>query len=102
MAIWDGYGSRPLNTSPGGRPAAYKSSDGGASWTRQDTGFPKQHAYFTVYRQAMSCDNHDPLGLYIGTTNGEVWASFDEGNLWQKIVGYLPKITSIEVYEDWS
>ncbi len=87
-------------TSPDGKPAAYMSTDAGESWIRQDSGFPKQHAYFTVYRQAMSCDNYDPLGLYIGTTNGEVWASFDEGLFWQKICQYLPKITSIEVCVD--
>ena len=27
-------------TSPGGRPAVYRTSDAGASWTRQDRGFP--------------------------------------------------------------
>ena len=86
-------------TSPQGKPATYISKDGGKSWTRQDKGFPKEHGYFTVYRQAMSSDENDPLGLYIGTTSGEIWGSFDEGNSWQCLVKHLPKILSVEAIE---
>ena len=92
----DGSGLWP-RTSPDGKPAVYKSSDGGASWQRQDTGFPKQQAWWTVKRQAMAADTEDSLGLYFGTTNGEVWASFDEGNNWQKIASNLPHVYSIAI-----
>ncbi len=30
-------------------------------------------------RQAMCSDARDPVGLYFGTTSGEIWASRDEG-----------------------
>ncbi|MHA2168667.1 MAG: WD40/YVTN/BNR-like repeat-containing protein [Candidatus Kariarchaeaceae archaeon] len=84
-------------TSVNGEPAVYKSTDAGESWVRKDHGFPKKNAWFTVYRQSMNHDDLDPLGIYVGTTAGEIWASFDEGESWEKIVEHLPDVYSIEV-----
>ena len=85
-------------TSPGGRPAAYVTRDAGKSWTRQDNGLPKR-GWFTVKRQAMTTDSHDPVGVYFGTTSGEVWASTDEGNSWAAVAQHLPEIYSVELAE---
>ena len=82
-------------TSPGGRPAAYVTRDAGATWARQDDGLPDQ-GWFTVKRQAMTTDDGDPVGVYFGTTSGEVWASPDEGASWAPILEHLPEIYSIE------
>jgi len=82
-------------TSPEGRPAAYVTRDAGASWTRQDGGLP-EHGWFTVKRQAMTTDDGDPVGVYFGTTSGEVWASADEGASWTSILAHLPEIYSVE------
>ena len=46
-------------TSPGRRPAAYITRNAGRTWKRQ----------------AMSRDERDPVGLYFGTTGGEVWGA---------------------------
>ncbi len=73
----------------------YVTRDAGESWHRQDAGFPER-GWFTVKRQAMSADGGDPLGLYFGTTSGEVWASNDEGEHWQCIAAHLPEIYSVE------
>jgi photosystem II stability/assembly factor-like uncharacterized protein len=86
-------------TSPAGRPATFVSRNGGKSWSRQAKGFPESHGYFTVFRQAMKCDTADPVGLYLGTTAGEIWSSRDEGGSWRRIVDHLPRILSIEVVE---
>ena len=83
--------------SPDGRPAAYRTRDGGASWERQDNGFPTEQGWFTVKRQAMCGDGRDPMGLYLGTTGGEVWASADEGESWRQIAAHLPEIYSVAV-----
>ena len=86
-------------TSPGGRPAVFCSRNGGSSWSRQAKGFPGSNGWFTVFRQAMKSDAHDPVGLYLGTTAGEIWASRDEGSTWRLIAGHLPRILSLEVVE---
>ena len=82
-------------TSPDGRPAAFITRDAGAHWTRQDNGLPET-AWFTVKRQAMTTDEADPVGVYFGTTSGEVWASADEGDSWDRILEHLPEIYSVE------
>ncbi|WP_296596216.1 glycosyl hydrolase [Phenylobacterium sp.] len=94
--VWpmDGTEAWP-RTSPGGRPAAYRTRDGGASWERQDRGFPTEQGWFTVKRQAFCADACDPLGLYIGTTGGEIWMSGDEGESWRQIAAHLPEIYSV-------
>lgn len=82
-------------TSPDGRPAVYRTADGGQSWVRQDAGLPER-GWLTVKRQAMTTDAADPVGLYLGTTGGEVWASADEGASWRCIAAHLPEIYSVE------
>jgi len=83
-------------TSPDGRPAAYVTRDAGTSWTRCDAGLPSR-GWLTVKRQAMTVDQADPVGVYFGTTGGEVWASADEGSSWRQIAAHLPEIYSVEV-----
>jgi len=82
-------------TSPDGKPATYVSEDGGASWRRQDRGLPRRHAYFTVKRQAMTVDGLDPVGVYFGTTGGEVWGSSDQGESWGCLARHLPEVYSL-------
>ena len=94
----DGTGDWP-RTSPGGRPAVYRTRDGGASWERRDAGFPTQQAWFTVKRQSLVVDGGAPVGLYLGTTAGEVWASFDEGDTFTCLLRHLPQIHALSVGE---
>jgi len=79
-----------------GRPAAYVTRDGGATWAPQTNGLPER-AWFTVKRQAMTTDAGDPVGVYFGTTSGEVWASADEGASWTNLARHLPEIYSVEM-----
>jgi photosystem II stability/assembly factor-like uncharacterized protein len=82
--------------SPGGKPAVYKTKDSGKTWHRLNSGFPEKQAWWTVKRQAMSADRGDPVGLYFGTTSGELWMSRDEGRKWACIARNLPEIYSVE------
>jgi photosystem II stability/assembly factor-like uncharacterized protein len=82
-------------TSPDGRPAAYITRDAGDTWTRLTRGLPER-AWFTVKRQAMTVDTADPVGVYFGTTSGEIWSSADEGASWTRIAEHLPEIYSVE------
>lgn len=83
-------------TSPEGRPAVYRTRDGGASWQRCDAGLPAEQAWWTVKRQAMAADAGSPVGLYFGTTSGELWASSDEGDQWRCLARHLPEIYAVE------
>ncbi len=83
-------------TSPGGSPAAYVTRNGGKTWQRQDGGMPKSEAWWTVKRQAMAADACPKVGLYLGTTSGEVWASRNEGKAWAPIARHLPEIYAVE------
>ncbi len=84
-------------TSPDGRPAVYATRDGGERWQRLDAGLPREQAWWTVKRQAMTADTFDPVGLYFGTTSGELWASADEGAAWTCIARHLPEIYAVEI-----
>ena len=86
-------------TSPDGKPAVYRTRDAGATWERQDRGFPKKQGWFTVKRQAFCRDDTKPVGLYLGTTGGEVWASTNEGTRFSQIAAHLPEIYSVEAVE---
>jgi hypothetical protein len=86
-------------TSPNGEAAVYRTSDAGASWQRLDRGLPDGLALYTVLRQCMSVDRQDPVGVYFGTTSGELWASANEGDDWSCIAQHLPQILSVEASE---
>jgi photosystem II stability/assembly factor-like uncharacterized protein len=91
-------GSRAWSrTAPKGQPGLYRTRDGGKKWSRQDRGLPRSHAYWSVKRQALAQDAHDPLGVYIGTSQGEIWGSFNEGRSWRCLARHLPEIYSLEV-----
>jgi photosystem II stability/assembly factor-like uncharacterized protein len=86
-------------TSPDGVPAVYMTRDGGERWRRLDSGLPERQAWWTVKRQAMTADTGNPVGLYFGTTSGELWTGRDEGNRWTCIARNLPEIYAVEAAE---
>lgn len=90
----DGTGSWP-RTPPGGKPAIYRTRDAGGSWQRCDAGLPKSQAWWTVKRQCMCADEHNPAGLYLGTTAGEIWASDDEADSFHLLFRDLPQVHSL-------
>jgi photosystem II stability/assembly factor-like uncharacterized protein len=83
-------------TSPGGKPSVYVTRNGGKRWQRLDAGLPGSQAWWTVKRQAMTSDVQNPVGLYFGTTSGELWMSRDEGKRWACIARNLPEIYAVE------
>ncbi|HEX5209556.1 MAG TPA: hypothetical protein VFW10_17395 [Steroidobacteraceae bacterium] len=83
-------------TSIDGKPAVYRTTDGGESWRRLDRGLPRSQAWMTVLRQAMCTDGRaQRVGLYFGTTGGEVWAGANGGERWRCIARHLPEIYSV-------
>ena len=81
--------------SPGGRPAAYVSRDGG------EAGSARMPACPSSRRGGRSSDRRWPptpaaRSAYIGTTSGELWHSRDEGSHWHCLARHLPEIYAVE------
>jgi hypothetical protein len=47
----------------------------------------------------MCADAHDPVGVYFGTTSGELWATADEAASFRCLVRHLPHIFSVTAGE---
>jgi len=84
-------------TAPAGRPAAYVTRNGGESWQRLDDGLPREQAWWTIKRQAMTVDAQPEPALYLGTTSGELWIGHEGGARWENIARHLPEIYAVEV-----
>jgi photosystem II stability/assembly factor-like uncharacterized protein len=81
---------------PGGAAAVWRTHDGGETWIRSGEGLPQKDAYVGVLREAMAHDDRDPVGVYFGTSTGQLYASADEGRTWSRIADNLPPIWSVE------
>jgi hypothetical protein len=78
-----------------GQLAVYRTRDGGKSWQRLSDGLPGPGDYQSVYREGLDTDGLDPEGVYVGTSNGQVFGSADGGDHWQRLPGTLPPILSV-------
>ena len=81
---------------PDGKSAVWRSDDAGKTWQRCSDGLPQENAYHTVLRDAMAVEANDPVGVYFGTTGGELYGSSDEGRSWREIQAHLPDVWSVE------
>jgi len=77
---------------PGGRFQVYRTDDAGWTWHGLGCGLPDGGHYAAVLREAMCGDGADPLGLYVGSRDGEVYASRDEGESWTLVATHLPDV----------
>ncbi len=71
---------------PDGRAGVYRTDDGGDHWVRTHAGM-EQPSYEGVLRNSMTADAEDQPGVYVGTTGGAVYATFDDG-------GWRPSATT--------
>jgi len=78
-----------------GQFAVYRTQDGGKTWQPLTQGLPGPADYQSVYREGLDTDGLDPEGVYAGTSNGEVFASADGGDHWQRLPGTLPPVLSV-------
>jgi hypothetical protein len=79
-------------TPPKQRCAVHRTRDGGATWQELTEGLPTAPFHAAVLRDAMAVDDADPAGVYIGTRDGCVYASRDEGDSWTEVARHLPDV----------
>jgi len=79
-----------------GQLAVWRTLDAGERWERLTNGLPGPHAHLGVLREGLTTDSLDPVGIYFGTSTGQVFASTDEGASWCRLADYLPGIASVE------
>ncbi len=58
-------------------------------------GLPGPGAYLGVLREGVTTDERDPVGVYVGTNTGHLYASRDAGESWKAITTNLPPILSL-------
>ncbi len=76
--------------------SVYRTDDGGGSWTTLTKGLPSgAHVKLNVLRHALCTDLADPVGVYVGTTTGNLFASADRGESWSVVADYMPPIYSV-------
>jgi hypothetical protein len=78
-----------------GQFTVYRSRDDGASWEGLTKGLPGPNDYQSVYREGLATDGLDTEGVYVGTSNGEIWGSRNGGDEWFRLPGTYPPILSI-------
>ncbi|RBY94613.1 exo-alpha-sialidase [Blastococcus sp. TBT05-19] len=76
---------------PGGRLRVQRTRDAGATWTEGGEGLPDA-AWTAVMRDAFCVDEGDPTGVYLGTRDGCVYASADEGDSFTLVADHLPDV----------
>lgn len=81
-----------------GALAVYRTRDAGTSWTALTHGLPQHDFHQSIYRQALATDTLHPLGLYLGSSGGELYASRDSGDHWTRIREHLAAVTSVRAW----
>ena len=82
-----------------GELAVFRTRDAGNSWERLDEGLPQSDFFHTVYRHALGQDSCDPLGLYFGSSGGELYGSIDGGDHWTLLREHLAPITAVRAWQ---
>ena len=80
-----------------GKLRVYRSLDDGDTWVASRSGLSNK-SYHAVLRQAMSADQAG--GVYLGNAGGEVYASADLGESFERLPASLPRILCVEAFGD--
>ena len=78
-----------------GRLRVHRTRNAGETWTELGEGLPDD-AWVAVMRDAFCADAGDPTGIYLGTRDGCVYASNDEGDTFTLVADHLPDVLTVK------
>jgi photosystem II stability/assembly factor-like uncharacterized protein len=72
----------------------HRTRDAGETWTASAAGLP-DGSWTSVLRDAFCAVEADPTGIYVGTRDGCVYASADEGDTFTLVAEHLPDVLAV-------
>lgn len=78
-----------------GKLRVYRTCDEGETWQPLTKGLPQKNAYEVILRDSLDSVGTD---IFVGTKNGKLFASADDGDSWKLIEGSLPEICCVKAY----
>jgi len=79
---------------PEGKLRVHRTRDAGQTWTELGNGLP-DGSWTAVLRDAFCADEADRTGIYLGTRDGCVYASADEGDTFTLVAEHLPDVLTV-------
>jgi photosystem II stability/assembly factor-like uncharacterized protein len=83
---------------PDGRLRVHRTRDAGETWAEVGQGLPDDN-WSAVMRDAFCSDDHERTGLYVGTRDGCVYASADEGDTFTLVADHLPDVLAVRAVQ---
>ena len=81
-----------------GKVQVYRRREGESQWQTVANGLPTTPHTASVLRDALGVDHLSQPGVYFGTTQGELFASTDEGDQWRQLPGKLGRIGTLQAW----
>jgi len=81
-----------------GRVSVYRRRPADTLWQVLETGLPTAPPFGGVLRDALAVDSLEPIGVYLGTTQGEIFYSANAGEQWARLPGQLARITALQAW----
>ena len=82
----------------GGRLQVYRRRAQEQAWQPLATGLPSGQQGVGVLRDALAVDPLEPVGVYFGTTQGDLFYSADAGEHWASLPGQLARVTALQAW----
>lgn len=81
-----------------GRMRVYRRRSTDPVWQLLANGLPTESQFGGVLRDALTVDLLEPTGVYMGTTQGELFYSADAGDHWARLPGQLGRVTALQAW----
>ncbi|CAN5708082.1 sialidase family protein [soil metagenome] len=79
-----------------GRLRVYRRRATETVWQPLEMGLPTGPHSVGVLRDALAVDSREPAGVYMGTTQGELFYSADAGEHWARLPGQPARVTALQ------